>query len=327
MVAAPILVRVLQRHDADAAARWVAYLGYTWMGCFFLCFSASVVIDLLRAFLWGSHTLLHADLPSISSRTALALSLAIAVAATVYGFFEARDLRVEHVTITTRKLPSKIRVVQLSDLHLGLVVGRARLLKILDVVNHAQPDLLVSSGDLVDGQVDGLEGLDQLLQEVKPPLGKFAVTGNHEALAGLGPSVGFIRRCGFTLLRGDAAHVERSLTVTGVDDPSIHEERLPEQALLRALPHDRFTLFLKHRPTVLPDSAPLFDLQLSGHVHKGQIFPFNLITHLFYPVRMGLSSMSSGSRLYVSRGTGTWGPPIRVLAPPEVTIIDLLPER
>ena len=83
-------------------------------------------------------------------------------------------------------------------------------------------------------------------------------------------------------------------------------------------------LFLKHRPKVEPESLGLFDLQLSGHVHKGQIFPFNLVTFLFYPVRTGFSTYSQNSSLYVSRGTGTWGPPIRFIAAPEVTVIELV---
>jgi predicted MPP superfamily phosphohydrolase len=112
-----------------------------------------------------------------------------------------------------------------------------------------------------------------------------------------------------------------------VDDPALPRGagEATEQALLASLPRDRFTILLKHRPTVEPQSRGLFDLQLSGHVHKGQIFPFNLITHLVYPVKMGLSGDGAGSLLYVSRGSGTWGPPLRVLAPPEVTVIDLLP--
>ena len=92
-------------------------------------------------------------------------------------------------------------------------------------------------------------------------------------------------------------------------------------------PPDRFTLLLKHRPAVDPDSLGLFDLQLSGHVHKGQIFPFNMLTYLFYPVRTGFTLYSLNTALYVSRGTGTWGPPIRFLAPPEVTVIELIHDK
>ncbi|UFS68620.1 metallophosphoesterase [Geomonas sp. RF6] len=328
MVAAPIIVRLLQRHDAEGAARAVAYVGYTWMGCIFLFFSASVAIDLLRGVLWTGAKLLGREIFQIPSAAALSVSLVLAVAAATYGFFDARKLRVEHVTVKTQKLPKRVRVVQLSDVHLGLVVGRERLLQILQEVIAAQPDLLVCTGDLIDGQVDGLQGLDEVLQQVKPPLGKFAVTGNHEAIAGIAPSVGFIRRSGFTLLRGDAAHMAGALTVTGVDDPFIHSSSpISEPALLKALPREKFILLLKHRPAVHPDSRGLFDLQLSGHVHKGQIFPFNLLTHLFYPAPMGLSSAGPGSHLYVSRGTGTWGPPMRVLAPPEITIVDIVPQE
>jgi len=95
--------------------------------------------------------------------------------------------------------------------------------------------------------------------------------------------------------------------------------------LLKGLPKNRFTLFLKHQPIVSKESLDLFDLQLSGHTHKGQIFPFSLMTKLAYHMHTGLSELNQNTLLYVSRGSGTWGPPIRFLAPPEVTIIDLVP--
>ena len=101
---------------------------------------------------------------------------------------------------------------------------------------------------------------------------------------------------------------------------------ISERELLQGLSHEAFTLFLKHRPVVDQGAIGLFDLQLSGHVHKGQIFPFNLITWLFYPVRVGKMVPENGSHLYVSRGSGTWGPPIRFLAPPEITVIELVHE-
>jgi predicted MPP superfamily phosphohydrolase len=112
----------------------------------------------------------------------------------------------------------------------------------------------------------------------------------------------------------------------GVDDPSgpgYGSSITGEKAVLSSASKGKFTLFLKHRPVVDEESAGLFDLQLSGHVHDGQIFPFRLITRLFYPFIAGLYHLRPGSALYVSRGSGTWGPPIRVLAPPEVTVIEL----
>ena len=101
----------------------------------------------------------------------------------------------------------------------------------------------------------------------------------------------------------------------------------PEKDILSGLPRDKFTLLLKHRPVANKDALGLFDLQLSGHAHKGQIFPFTILVRLFFPMISGLYDLPSGSSLYVSRGSGTWGPPIRFLSPPEVTVIDIVPGK
>jgi len=196
-------------------------------------------------------------------------------------------------------------------------------------VSDAAPDLLVVTGDLVDGQINGLTGLAEQFRRIAPRFGKYAVTGNHEFYAGIDQALAFEERAGFTLLRGNAVPVTRFLTLAGIDDPALDRSKgrgtAPEARLLESLPPDRFTLLLKHRPVVEKSSLGRFDLQLSGHVHKGQLFPFNLLTYLFYPVKAGLNEFDDGSSLYVSRGTGTWGPPLRFLAPPEVTVIELLP--
>jgi uncharacterized protein len=339
MVLAPILVRVLERFGREKPARLVAYLGYLWMGFFFLFLSATLALDLLHGVLALAGWLWQRDF-GLPEQWLLSLSLLAALAASLYGFFwEARSIRVERVTLPSPKLPkgaARVRIVLISDVHLGIMVGKRGLQRILDAVTALHPDLLLCTGDLVDGQMDGLRGRDQELSALRPPLGKFAVLGNHEVFAGLAASVAFTERSGFRLLRGEAVVVGDYLTLAGVDDPSAPlrdqpapgsgegEREAAELALLATLPRERFTVLLKHRPKVELESRGLFDLQLSGHVHKGQIFPFNLVTHLVYPAKMGLSGEGTGSLLYVSRGSGTWGPPLRVLAPPEVTVIDLV---
>lgn len=329
MVLAPILVRVMERYGMEGSARVVGYIGYLWMGFFFLYLSATVAFDLFRGIValagWLSGRALW-----IPDAPLLSIAILLALAASVYGLFEARHLKVEQVTVRSPKIPKsagRVRIVQISDVHLGLMVGKERLTKILAEVSRLKPDLLVSTGDLVDGQMDGLRGLDRELAALNPPLGKYAVLGNHEVFAGIDPSTSFTAKSGFRLLREEQVPVGDLLTVAGVDDPAATrgKQATPDSPVLAALPRDRYTILLKHRPNVEKESLGLFDLQLSGHVHKGQLFPFNLITHLVYPAKMGLSDAGSGSLLYVSRGTGTWGPPLRVLAPPEVTVIDLLP--
>jgi len=333
MVITPVQVRVLENQGLEAFARFTAYIGYLWMGFIFLFFSASLAIDIYHGLLHGVGFFFQRDFSSLflTKRTALFLPLAWGMATALYGYFEARDIRTERVIISSPKIPAavgKLTIVQISDVHLGLIVREERLKRIIAEINGASPDLLISTGDLVDGQINRMTGLAELLQDIRPGLGKFAVTGNHEVYAGLGQAVGFTKRAGFRVLRNEGSTAGGLINVVGVDDPAIgrvtHSRPDSEKALLSKAPPDRFTLLLKHRPAVEQKSLGLFDLQLSGHVHKGQIFPFNLLTFLFYPVRTGFALYPKNSALYVSRGTGTWGPPIRFLAPPEVTVIELI---
>jgi hypothetical protein len=203
------------------------------------------------------------------------------------------------------------------------MVRASRLDRILEQIRAAAPDLLISTGDLVDGQLDHMSELFELLREIQPRFGKYAITGNHEFYAGLEEALEFTRRAGFTVLRDEIAGDGGPICVAGVDYRfrGAPDGELP---LLKAADCDRFVLFLKHTPVARPETLGLFDLQLSGHTHRGQIFPFGLVTGIIYPMQAGLYSLDRGSRLYTSRGSGTWGPPMRVGAPPEVTIIELV---
>jgi len=333
MILTPILVRILESADFERVAKVFAFVGYTWMGFLFLFFAASLAIDVWRLLVYAAEGVLKATLDALrfSARAAFFLPLLAAVLAGGYGIFEAMNIRTETVVLKSPKVTRPIRIAQISDVHLGLLVREGRLIRILEKVKAASPDIFVSTGDLVDGQTDSLDGVSSLLREVKAPLGKFAVTGNHEFYAGLDRSLEFTNQAGFHVLRGQGTDVAGAITISGVDDPTVRaygpSREVPEKELLSSLPKDKFTLFLKHRPDVEKSAVGLFDLQLSGHAHKGQIFPWTLIVRLVFPHIAGLYDLSSGSLLYVSRSSGTWGPPIRYLAPPEVTLIDLVPEK
>lgn len=327
MVCAPVLVRVAEREGLESIAIPLATAGYLWMGFLFLFFSTSVLLDGGRFLLKVSRVLPYGCHPT--DRQTFLASLFISFVVVVHGYREAGKIRTEKVTIRTEKLPPwlpRLTIVQISDVHLGLMVREKRLHAIARAIENAHPHLLVSTGDLVDGQRDGMEKMAAELRNLKPPYGKFAVTGNHEWYAGIGPSLDFTRRAGFFVLRGQNMRVGEFLHVAGFDDPMVERSgsfRRNESDILGNIPRNEFTVVLKHRPVVDKQSIGLFDIQLSGHVHKGQIFPFGLVTRLVYPVSTGLSRCGD-SLLYVSRGTGTWGPPIRFLAPPEVTVIELV---
>lgn len=333
MVLAPFITRYSERLGLEFFARIMAHIGFIWGGVLFLFFSASVVLDLYKLLVHGGGLLVGKDFSGMtpSALSSFFFPLLLSVLISLYGYFEARDIRTERIVVKTPKLPSyrdRLKIVQISDVHLGLMVREERLKLILRKVRAEEPDILVSTGDLLDGQVCGLDGLQELLKEINTKYGKFAVTGNHEFYAGIENTRCFTEKAGFTLLRNESVVAADAITIAGVDDPTAKifsiENEISERDLLSALPRERFTLFLKHRPLVDKNSIGLFDIQLSGHIHGGQMFPFSIITGLIYPVNSGRLDLPDGSFLYVSRGSGTWGPPIRFLSPPEVTVFELV---
>lgn len=333
MVAAPVLVRILERYGLEIFARGLAYVGFIWMALLFIFVSASFVFDIYRLFHFLARQLAQGPLAAfiLSARHFCILSIILSFAVVTYGYFEALNIQTEHVTVKTDKLPEEIkrvRVAQISDVHLGLIVGETRLRRILNQVTEARPDILVSTGDFVDGQMDNPETLTVMLWSIPAKYGKYAVTGNHEFYAGLNRALAFTEKAGFTILRGEGMTVGNVLNIAGIDDPARGgyrpDDAVFEKELLRKLPRDKFTVLLKHQPIVSSKSLGLFDLQLSGHTHNGQIFPFSLVTKLYYRIPAGLSKPDNSALLYVSRGSGTWGPPVRFLSPPEVTIIDIV---
>ena len=333
MVLAPLLVRLLERNAWPTLARLLAHVGYVWMGLLFLFVSCALLLDLYRVLMLLLQGAVRVDLSHLmpSPRVNFFAPLILALTVAIFGFFQALNIRTERIVIQTAKIPrdiGRVRIVQISDVHLGLIVRQSRLAKILECVTAAHPDLLVSTGDLVDGQLNELAGLAEQIRQVNTPLGKYAVTGNHEFYAGIGTALKFTQEAGFTVLRGKGLTVSGVLSLAGVDDPAGNRfgtgHMISEKALLTDLPRSAFTVLLKHRPIPDDESIGLFDLQLSGHTHKGQIFPFTVLIDLMYPKSAGLLELGAGARLYVSRGSGTWGPPIRFLSAPEVTVIDLV---
>jgi predicted MPP superfamily phosphohydrolase len=336
MVFAPFIIRYSERLGFELLAQLMSYVGYIWMGALFLFIAVSIFIDILRGIVYLAGKLLQQDLTAImpSARSMFFFTIIIVLCICGYGYYEAKNIRTEKVIIETSSLPdniNRLRIVQISDVHLGLIVREKRLRNIINLVAESKPDILVSTGDLVDGQIDKFDGFSVLFNEINPRYGKFAITGNHEFYAGLDQALDFTEKAGFILLRGKAVNIDGVINIAGVDDRTAERYGLrlniDEATLLTGLDQGLFTLLLKHRPRVNESSIGLFDLQLSGHTHKGQIFPFSLITAMYFPQDSGLINIQDRSSLYVSRGTGTWGPPIRFLSPPEITVIDIVSKK
>ena len=315
----PLLLWRLERcancHVVAAASAWIIF---GWMGFSFLFFWLGLSLDL---YTWAAHL---ANLPVPAMRPGFLVLFSLTIVLWIAGFQSAQHPQVERISISSDKLPTgfqPLRIAQISDLHLGILTGRQRLDQLLEQIKALHPDVLVSTGDLVDGEAHFLDGLSDRFADYQPRYGKFAVTGNHEQYAGIQHAVDFHARAGFQLLRGDAVKLPDGVMLFGIDDPAVLAGSAEEARTLARTHTDSFVILLKHQPVV--DPAVSFDLQLSGHTHNGQIFPFGLFVRLFYPMAQGRHTLSNGSQVYVSRGTGTWGPPIRILSPPEITLIEL----
>ena len=321
---------------------WSVYMG---LAFFFILFTAFLALDVLRVLAWMLDGLFSMKIGErlASPKLRVAGAAAFALLACVYGWYEALNVRPTYVTVETERLPAgveRVRIAHITDVHLGWIIQEERLDRILDVVRAARPDVLVSTGDLVDGDMEFRDEEVALFRGLNLPLGMYAVTGNHEFHVGVRQAIDFKERAGMRVLRNEYLHAGGLLFV-GMDDPSVRRfggDLPPEQGILASLPDDAFVVLLKHQPSVVQESIGLFDLQLSGHTHGGQIWPFYWLTRMAYEYRPGLRALSPSRRggeayaaetsressVYVSNGAGTWGPPLRFFAPPEVVIIDIV---
>ncbi|MFE7774153.1 metallophosphoesterase [Streptomyces sp. NPDC057445] len=262
------------------------------------------------------------------ARAAGGAAAAVAAGTVGYGTYGVmRGPRVKKVTVPLAKLARGAhgyRIAVVSDIHLGPILGRAHTQRIVDTINAAQPDLVAVVGDLVDGSVADLGRAAEPLAQLKARHGSYFVTGNHEYFSGADAWVDHVRELGLTPLRNDRVEIA-GFDLAGVDDVAGESEgQGPDFA--RALgdrDRTRAAVLLAHQPVVIHDAVRHgVDLQLSGHTHGGQMWPGNLIADLANPTLAGLERYGD-TQLYVSRGAGAWGPPVRVGAPSDITVVEL----
>ncbi len=327
LIFTPIATIIFSQHGPPFMAAITGFTGYSWLAFLFLFL---VIHGLADLGLFLVKLLGYASTPK-TARILFSTTLILSIGILVFGGYEARQVYLEVVEISTTKLPPEtkhLKLVQLSDIHFSPITGPKTAQKLLDIVNHEEPDLIVITGDLLDRGIIEKDKVISILRQMRAPKGKFAITGNHEFFAGIEESTTFIQQIGFRLLRNEAVSVENAITIVGMDDPTVKRfdetVDISEGRILKKLDNGKFTLLLKHQPRIDESSLDYFDLQLSGHTHAGQIFPFTLLVKIVFPYLCGMYQLDSDTQLYVSRGTGTWGPPFRFLAPPEVTVINLV---
>ena len=349
---------VLPRFADVTAAGWYAWPAYLWFGLIVYLFLTLLVLEPVRLALRGwvkreptvatvSAGSGAPDLPdeppappALNRRVFLARASAAAAGAASIGFVGVGaatalgppDLL--QLQVRLRRLDPAFRgfrIAVVSDIHLGPLAGRAHTERIVETINEAAPDLVAIVGDLVDGTVEEFGAAAEPLRDLVSPEGTFFATGNHEYFVEDTSSwLAELERLGVRPLRNENTAIRRggaAFDLVGVNDIAGEDRGDPPDfgRAMAGVDPSRPTILLAHQPVQVEEAAARgVDLQLSGHTHGGQMWPFHYVVRLVQPSLAGLSTVND-TQLYVTRGAGFWGPPVRIGARPDITVLSLEP--
>ncbi len=325
VILAPVATFIFSAKEMSMLASITGFTGYSWLAFLGLFLVIHGILDLFVFILEKRGK--EFSKKTIQIITAVAVSVNVIII--FYGFFEAQNIQIEKLSFSSPKIKEgrTIKIVQISDVHFSPIISVHSAKKIRDMVQKQNPDIIISTGDFLDRAIRKKKEVAAVMRTLKAPLGKYAITGNHEFIAGIKYSVDFIKNSGFKLIRNDTVVIEDMLNLTGVDDLSAsrfgYTVKISEETVLSKVDSKNYTILLKHQPKVDEKNTQYYDLQLSGHTHAGQIFPFTLFAKIAFPYLCGFYKVNDNTNIYVNRGTGTWGPPIRFLVSPEITVIEL----
>jgi predicted MPP superfamily phosphohydrolase len=314
----------LERADIIILGKPLSWIGGFWLGAFVYFLLIIVAIDFLR--LVNHFILIFPSLTTASpKRTAFVIAICSTIFVTIlvlYGFVNAHIIRVRTIDITIPKKAGRyavLNIVAASDIHLSSIIGRSRIESIVRKINLLSPDIVLLPGDIVDGDLNPVidQNSGEALRKIKAPLGVYAITGNHEYIGGVEKACKYISEHGVRMLRDSSVFVDESFYIVGRDDLSSRKRR-PLTELMEGVDTRYPVILMDHQPFHLEEAIKNgVDLQLSGHTHYGQLWPFNYITKAVYELAYGYRR-NGMTHFYVSSGVGTWGPPLRVVADPEI---------
>ena len=304
----------------------LTYVTYFLFVCIFLFFCFMIARDIAWFALRFFGVALPHPFQSLAVLRANIGLLIIVVLLAAYSLYEGtRVPNVRHITLFSDKIQKPFSLVSLPDLHIHRALSVQKLKGIIDKTNALKPDVVALPGDIIDDRSNAIEELIPWLSKFSAPLGTFVVDGNHEVYIGTKAAQEQFKKVGITYLYNDFRDLRPDIRIAGVPDIQSNRIGRPVDMAQTLPPTNSYTILLAHTPKMfdLPDNTA--DLQLSGHTHGGQIFPFHFLAWLSNKYLSGL--FSDGKRnLYVSRGAGQWGPQMRLLAPAEITYIRILPK-
>jgi predicted MPP superfamily phosphohydrolase len=330
LFASYIIGRFLERKFLNLISAFFVYVGSLWLAAmvYFLLFVIAADIIRLADYFFGFLPVsFYSEKFNLIFFAAVNSAVIFIVAS---GYINAINPVIRKLEITINKNAvsiKKLKIAAASDIHLGTIINRKRLKKIADKINSLKPDIILLPGDIVDEDIGPVikQNAGELLRTLNAKYGVYAVTGNHEYIGGVEPAVKYLSEHGINILRDDTVLIENSFYIAGREDRASRGfagiNRKPLDHILRDINKNLPVILMDHQPAKL-NEAELngIDLQLSGHTHHGQLWPFNFITKKIYEISTGYGKKTN-THYYVSNGAGTWGPPIRTGSRPEIVEI------
>lgn len=321
--------RILERKVLSWFSETLTWIGSFWLAWMLYAFLSFIIVDIIRLvnsfFNFVPYGQFHPML--IPGSVAVAAFLIV-----VAGHINARTPHIKSLKLNVDKKIAgmdKLNIIVVSDIHMGTIIGRSRIDKIVAMINALDADIVLLPGDVVDEDLTPVikENLGESLRNIRSRMGVFSITGNHEFIGGAEAATRYLTEHGITVLRDQYLKVKDSFYVVGRDDRSAKsfsgKQRKTLDELIRGVDKNFPIILMDHQPFHLDEAESNgIDLQLSGHTHHGQLWPFNFITNKVFEVSWGYKKKGN-THFYVSSGVGTWGPPVRTGNRPEIVSIEL----
>lgn len=329
-----VAARILERTNPCHFTECLTWIGSFWLA-FMLFFTMIVILlditRLVNHFLHFLPVFIYADYLK-TKQILLIASVACTTIMVTVGYINARNPRVKELNLNIAKPGhglKKLTIAMASDIHLGTIIRKAKAKELVRLLNAPKPELILLAGDVVDEDLAPVikDNIGEALCELNAKIGVYAITGNHEYIGGAGPAVEYLEKHCIKMLRDTAILVNGQFYLVGREDrdkPRFTGKARKELAeIMKDVDGSYPIILMDHQPFNLTKAADNgVDLQLSGHTHHGQIWPFNYITKAIYELSWGYKKIRD-THVYVSSGFGTWGPPVRLGNRPEVLIIHL----
>lgn len=327
-----VIGRFLERIWPSTLAYSISMGGSIWLAAMIYFFLICLVFDILSLIPFPVN--LHVFKDSARGKFYLLIgTIAFVTLLISYGYINAKNPRIKTLSLDIGKQGSSmdsIKIVAITDVHMGSIIGTKRVGKLINMINSQNAELVLFAGDLLDEDTGPVvqQNLGSCLENIQADLGVYAITGNHEYIGGVEKAVPFLKKHGIKVLQDEWVLINDFLYIAGREDRDMRrylgKPRKSLDSILQGTDPTKPLLVLDHQPMQLHESQEAgADLQISGHTHHGQIWPFQFITKKIFEISWGYKKKGN-THYYVSSGFGTWGPPVRIGNRPEIVVITII---